>query len=185
MATPMLILPMERIFRALEGEAGVADDLALDPSLAARVKAVLDVNQTFGAAPFCNADVWRYVPSCEPFNVGATWPAPMLDALAEKGAEQVAHQAPARKILSCLRNSLAHGGVTDLDAEGRQAQSATSMLGFASWATRGKHPHLALLRVTVAGFEAFLRAWADWSADAGVSDRLEAEGPGHFNLAAE
>lgn len=185
MATPMLILPMERIFKALEGSAGPADDVALDPSLDARVKQVFAPEQTFGAAPFWKDGGWRYVPNWEPFNVGAGWPPGLLDTLGENEAEYVARRAPARNILTCLRNALAHGGVTYLDSDGRQAQFDTHMLGFASWAVRGKSPRLAVLRVTVPGFEAFLKEWASWLKNAGVADRLEAEGPTYFNVAAE
>lgn len=50
MATPMLVLPLERIFRpAVWGDPGVADDLALDERLGDRVKQV-DVPLSFHPA---------------------------------------------------------------------------------------------------------------------------------------
>src|ERR1700733_2030795 len=53
MATPMVVLPLERIFRpAVWGDRGVADDLALDVDLGGRVAEILGGRRAFGEAPF-------------------------------------------------------------------------------------------------------------------------------------
>jgi hypothetical protein len=185
MATPMIVLPIERIFKqARANNEGVADDRELDPRLAAMVIDNLGPAKTFGAAPFFEPDVWSYVPTLDPFEVANDWPAEVLDELHSAAGAKAAVDAPAQDILLALRNALGHGGVTYLDENGRHAKAATNMLGFASFA-RSRHPELRLLRVTVPGFEAFLRLWSEWLASRGVGKQLEERGPGHFDYAAE
>jgi hypothetical protein len=58
------------------------------------------------------------------------------------------------------------------------------MLGFASFA-RPRAPELRLLRVSVAGFERFLKLWATWLSSSGVLEALDERGPGYFDYAAE
>ena len=186
MATPMLVLPLERIFKPLIWDVvGVANDVAQDPDLDARFAEILGKGRTFGAAPFYEAGVWRYVPDYPAFKVGHDWPDDLLDGLAAEGAEATASDAAASKILTGLRNALAHGGVTYLDSNGRHTQFATNMLGFASRVRQNDPTQLCLLRVTVPGFETFLRSWAKWLSAAGVTEELEAHGPGYFTVAAE
>lgn len=185
MATPMIVLPIERMFKhARANHEGVADDRELDPQLAAMVIDDLGPAQTFGAAPFFEPGVWTYVPTLYPFEVAKDWPARALDALHSADSTQAAADAPAQDILLALRNALGHGGITYLDENGRHAEAATKMLGFASFA-RHRHPELRLLRVSVPGFESFLRGWSKWLSSSGVLKQLEERGPGHFDYAAE
>lgn len=185
MATPMIVLPIERIFKpARPHHEGLADDRELDPQLTDLVSTWLAKDAPFGAAPFFEPDVWSYVPSIDPFDVARDWPQRALDALGSSTASQVAAGAPARDILLTLRNALAHGGVTYLDKHGGHTHFSTNMLGFASFA-KSHRPELRLLRVSVVGFEAFLRSWAGWLASSGVLDQLGKRGPGYFQFAAE
>lgn len=182
MATPMVILPIERIYRPASGEAaGVADDQALDPGLAQRVADTLGGSCSFGSAPFFQEGVWRYVASCDVFPVGHEWPDEMLDLLAEEAAASAARNAPASDVLWAIRHSLAHGGVTYLDQEGRQRLDATNMLGFVSFVTGTKRQRLRLVRVGVEDFRTFLGLWAGWLAEVGVQEALEH--PGFFQAA--
>lgn len=185
MATPMLLLPMERLFKpARPKHQGVADDRELDPHLAQLVIGQLGPAEAFGAAPFFEPDAWAYIPNIDPFNVARNWPRRALDVLASRYALQAAAEAPARDILLALRNALGHGGVTYLDRHGRHAEVATNMLGFASFARHGA-PELRLLRVSVPAFQAFLGLWAQWLSASGVIDQLGQRGPGYFEFAAE
>lgn len=186
MATPMVVLPLERIFKpAVWGEAGVADDVALDEGLSDRVKQVFGDNRPFGEAPFFREGVWTYVAACRRFEVGRNWPDERLLELASQDARAAALNAPASEILSVIRNGLAHGGVTYLDGDGHQAQRATEMLGFASFVSRRDKTRLRLLRIGVSDFQEFLGLWTSWLLDSGAADALAAGGPGHFYLAAE
>lgn len=182
MATPMLVLPIERIYRPASGDAsGVADDQALDARLAKRVADTLGDGRPFGAAPFFRENAWRYVASCDVFPVGRDWPSDRLDMLANEAAASAARNAPAGDVLWALRHSLAHGGVTYLDQDGRQGLDGTSMLGFASYVNGTKRQQVRLVRVGVNDFRTFLSRWADWLAEVGVEDALE--DPGFFEAA--
>jgi hypothetical protein len=113
MATPMVVLPLERLFKpATGGEPGVAVDVELDPALALRVADTLAGRRRFADAPFFGAGGWRYVPTCEAFEVGNRWPDDPLDLLDAESARVAAAEAPASDILWALRHSLAHGGGT-------------------------------------------------------------------------
>jgi hypothetical protein len=185
MATPMLVLPMERLFKpARPNHRGVADDRELDPHLAKLVVADLGPGKAFGAAPFFELDTWAYVPAIDPFDVARDWPRRALDPLAGQRALQAASEAPARDVLLALRNALGHGGVTYLDRDGQHADFATNMLGFAAFARHGA-PELRLLRVSVRGFQDFLGRWANWLSASGVLNQLDERGPGYFEFAAE
>jgi hypothetical protein len=184
MATPMVVLPLERLFKpATGGEPGVAVDVELDPALALRVADTLGKGRRFADAPFFREGAWRYVPACEAFEVGNRWPDDRLDLLDSEPARLAASQAPASDVLWTLRHSLAHGGVTYLDRNGRHEQQATHMLGFASFVNGSKRQRFRLLRVSVVDFRDFLCLWAGWLADAGAADALGALGPGYFQAA--
>lgn len=179
LATPMLILPIERIYRPSSGdESGVADDQALDPVLAKRVADTLGDESPFGAAPFFRENAWRYVASCNVFPVGRDWPSDRLDMLADEAAASAARSAPASDVLWAIRHSLAHGGVTYLDKDGRQRLDETSMLGFVSYVKGTKREQVRLVRVGVNDFRTFLSLWAAWLAEVGVENALD--DPGFF-----
>lgn len=186
MATPMLVLPLERIFRpAVWGDRGVADDLPLDERVGARVAETLGKKRAFGDAPFYRHGAWAYLPTCPAFEVGRDWPVDRLDELAADGAVADAQSSAASDVLMVMRNGLAHGGVTYLDQHGRHTLSATHMLGFAGFPSRGDRQHLRLLRVGVEDFQVFLGLWAAWLSDSGAADAMQALGPGYYKVAAE
>lgn len=59
MACPMLLLPLERIFKTAVGrKPGVADDFALDGQVGQRVREVLGEKRPFHDAPFYVAGAW-------------------------------------------------------------------------------------------------------------------------------
>lgn len=178
MATPMLVLPIERILKAADGAAGVADERDLDPGFAERLiaQAGAGANEAFGKAPFFKPDVWAYLPEIAPFNAAQDWPQEALAALQVQEALAAAEAAPARDVLLALRNALGHGGVAYLDRNGAQVEAATHMLGFASYA-RYRRPELRLLRIRVADFQDFLRDWTRWLARSGALYEMDAYGP--------
>jgi hypothetical protein len=159
MATPMLVLPIERLFKpARPGASQVGDDRRLDPDLAREVDDVF--GSTFSAAPFVVPGRWGYVPGYPYFNVANIWPGGLLESLGMSDAFRRADGAPAAVVLRDLRNALAHGGIAYLDADGRQAEANAAMLAFAGVSRTG----LNILRVSEDDFCSFLMAWADWLA---------------------
>lgn len=178
MSTPMLVLPMERLFRPLFGKGGVADDVELDPILAQRVSDTFDRERSFGDAPFFITDVWAFVPRTDFFPIARAWPQETFEALDKPEARIAAASAPASDVLECLRNALAHGGIAYLDARGQQTDDATDMLAFVA-KTRDRKA-LQILRISVDGYQQFLRAWSEWLGERQVERSLAEEGPGWF-----
>ncbi len=186
MATPMVVLPIERLFKpVVQRRAGVANDAAVVPALDDQVAGALGRGKAFRDAPFYHPGAWSYVADIEAFEVGANWPEAALRALAAPEAAQAAAVADAGQILVALRNSLAHGGVTYLDVHGGHTAFATNMLGFASLVRPNDPNRLKLLRIPVPAFEEFLARWAAWLEASGVVRHLERSGPGYFEYAAE
>lgn len=184
MATPMVVLPMERIFNAVTGSPGAADDSDLDPELSGQVRSVLGGDRAFSDAPFFTPGVWRLVADGPAFEVGGDWPHDRLDNLRSPAALEAAAKAKAKVVMKLLRNALAHGGVTYLDAQGGQTYSATNQVGFASLFKVDGERRLKLLSVPVSDFEVFLRLWTEWLAASGVAKALEVSGPGYFKVPA-
>jgi hypothetical protein len=178
MSTPMIVLPMERLFKPAFGHAGVADDRPLDHSVGDRVRATFADERPFRDAGFFVPSTWSYVPEFPYFPVAPAWPQEAFESLARSEAVEAAAAAPAADIMKCLRNALSHGGIAYLDEAGRQTDDATNMLGFAAFPRHNDRAHLRLLRISVEGYQQFLRAWAEWLADSGVQSTLDDRGPG-------
>ena len=164
MATPMIVLPIERIFKPGNPRAVQAgDDRDLDPALTAELSGVLGNTRSFGDAPFAQTSAWSYVPAYPPFNVASDWPHDLLDALSAPQALEAARNASARRVLLDLRNALEHGGVAYLDENGRNTHDQAAMFAFVSASIRnGQITGLNILRVHENDFGAFLAAWTDW-----------------------
>lgn len=186
MASPMLVLPLERLFKTAVGrKAGVADDLALDGEVGQRVRDVLGDTRRFRDAPFYVEGAWAYLPSCPRFEVGRDWPPEYLHHLASDDAVSAAAVASASDVLQAMRNGIAHGGITYLDKDGQQTDRATHMLGFASFPSYADRKNLRLIRISVEAFEDFLGRWTRWLVKSGAANALEDRGPGFFDIAAE
>src|SRR5262249_40614531 len=107
MATPMIVLPVERLFKpGTQVAAQAGDDRELDPALAEQVSAVLGEERAFGAAPFAKTSTWSYVHCNPPFNIAGDWPNDLQHLLAAREAIAAARDAPARRIILDLRNAL-------------------------------------------------------------------------------
>lgn len=179
MATPMIVLPIERMFKpAAPGTAAASDDREIDPAIADEIDDVLGPGRLFADAPFFEPRRWSYVPRVQPFRVAAYWPHEVLDELAYDAALAEAGRTPTRRIMLDLRNALAHGGIAYLDANGRSTDGQAAMLAFASAQTdRGRVVSLNLLRVHQSDFRAFVLAWADWLRASSVRHALNARDP--------
>lgn len=166
MATPMIVLPIERLFKpARPGSAAPADDRHLDPALAIQLDDVFGPGRPFADAPFVAAESWSYAPNVAPFKLADYWPFDLLERLGSKAAFAEANQAPARRVLVDLRNALAHGGIAYLDEHGHSTDGQAAMLAFASPSTqRGRVTGMNVLRTHQDSFCDFLMAWADWIA---------------------
>lgn len=182
MSTPMIVLPMERLYKPLVGLGGVADDTALDPNLSDRVREQFD-GRSVRDTPFFVEGDWSYIDATAGFRLADPWPAPVFDMLDDPATFAAAADAPLDRFLGCLRNALSHGGVTYLDQDGRQSHSATNMLGFASFPSVRRTDELRILRISVDGYERFLRLWSGWLAENGVEEVISENGPGWFGEA--
>ena len=175
MATPMIVLPIEWIFKPSIGDTA-GDDRKLDEGLAGLMADALGPGKTFGETPFAAANCWSYVDGYPLFNIANTWPHALLQKLAAPEAFENARKAFARRILLDLRNALAHGGVTYLDENGRNTGGPAAMLAFAGMKMDNrKVVGLNVLRVREDDFRAFLAAWADWLERPGVADVLNSK----------
>lgn len=173
MATPMIVLPIERLFKPTTAAGLAGDDRDLDPDLADDVARVLGDSRRFGDAPFVNAGHWSYVPGWPLFNLAAGLPEPLLARLDSSDAHTAAMHCSAPRILRDLRNALAHGGVAYLDAAGRQHDREAAMYAFAGLQIpKGRPRSLNVLRIRQDHFLAFLMAWADWLARTSLPSTL-------------
>ena len=176
MATPMVILPIERIFKPSTGATTAGDDTDLDEQLAGLMADALGPGKTFGEAPFAKTSCWSYVHGHTPFNIAGNWPPELLQALAAPEAVENARIACARRILRDLRNALAHGGVAYLDEDGQNTGGPAAMLAFAATKMdRGRAVGLNVLRVREEHFRAFLTAWTDWLGESCVVTALNSQ----------
>jgi hypothetical protein len=167
MATPMIVLPVERLFKpVLPGALVAGNDRQLDPALAEKVDDVLGPARRFADAPFVTPGRWSYVRNFPPFKLADWWPGELLDTLSSEAAFAEADQTPAQRILLDLRNALAHGGIAYLDSHGRNTDDQTAqaaMLAFASARIGdGKVTRINVLRTHQDDFCKFVVNWADW-----------------------
>lgn len=82
-------------------------------------------------------------------------------------------EAPAVRVLTDLRNALAHGGIAYLDAQGRQTVGEAVMLAFAGSVMKGNRiTAFNVLRLGERDYRRFLSAWASWHRESGVSAAL-------------
>ena len=172
MSTPMILLPVERMLKPIVRDA-VADDRSVEPALGEAVADVLSQARRFGDAPFARDGAWSYVAGHPPFNVTGGLPRELLEALSGAQAVKDAMDAAAARIVTDLRNALAHGGVAYLDEAGRKTDSQAAMLAFVGSVMRnGRITSVNVLRVSEHDFREFLAAWASWLRQAGVTAAL-------------
>lgn len=178
MATPAIVLPVERIFMpALEGARAVAGEHEIAPALVELVNSALGSGKRFADAPFRGNGVWHFVPAIDWFPVAKHWEDHVLDQLSDAHAAEAANSADAATILMTIRNALAHGAVNYLDGAGRQQGPSAEMYVFVSPGEKIKPRPLRLLRIDEAAFRQFVKDWVSWLRDVHVSDTLSIMGP--------
>lgn len=173
MSSPMILLPVERMLKPAAARDAVADDRVLDHTLGKAVVDVLSQATRFGDAPFVREGAWSYVAGHAPFNLARGMPSELLQSLSEPQAAKDAMDAPAARVVTDLRNALAHGGVAYLDEAGRQSGGQAAMLAFVgSVMKKGRITGVNVLRVREHDYLDFLAAWASWLRQAGVTAAL-------------
>jgi hypothetical protein len=81
-----------------------------------------------------------------------------------------AMKAPAVRVLTDLRNALAHGGIAYLDERGQQTGGEAAMLAFVGAVMKGNRiTAVNVLRVGERDYRKFLSAWVSWLRRSGVS----------------
>lgn len=173
MSTPMILLPIERMLKPAANRDSVADDRTVDESLGKAVAETLGATTTFGDTPFGRAGAWSYVGGQRRFNLAGGIPSELLDRLAEDESSSAALNTPAVRVLTDLRNALAHGGVAYLDDRGRQTDGQAAMLAFVGAVMKGgRITGVNVLRIGERDYRQFLAAWASWLRQAGVTAAL-------------
>ncbi|MBA3640240.1 MAG: hypothetical protein M3451_01355 [Chloroflexota bacterium] len=87
-------------------------------------------------------------------------PGELLQSLSEPQAAKDAMDASAARIVTDLRNALAHGGVAYLDEAGHQTGGQAAMLAFVgSVMKKGRITSVNVLRVHEHDYREFLAAW--------------------------
>ena len=172
MATPMIALPVERIFKPDTGKDVVADDRPLNTDLLDEVNRVFDGKTKFKECPFFIQTDWRLVRDVKPFNIAEWGNHEVFEKLANDAGKKAAAEETARFMMIHLRNAIAHGGIVYLDKNGRLNEKTAAMLGFISAKINRKTQKLDGLhisRVSEPDFSRFLLAWSDWIRILGVS----------------
>jgi hypothetical protein len=173
MSTPMILLPIERMLKPAANRDSVADDRTVDESLGKAVAETLGATTTFGDTPFGRVAAWSYVGGQRLFNLARGMPSELLDRLAEDESSSAALNTPVVRVLTDLRNALAHGGIAYLDDRGRQTDGQAAMLAFVGAVMRGgRITGVNVLRIGERDYRQFLGAWASWLRQTGVTAAL-------------
>ena len=175
MATPMIILPVERIFLPTgHDDLEYADDTQINQNVTGEVKRVMGLK--LRKAPFFHGQSWSY--ASRP--LGTVKLADGLDdqlcvELNDAVAFKSAASMDTSQIVMCLRNSLAHGGVAYLNGNGFHAvNEPTKMLAFVSYKRKsGERVGVNILRIDEEGFLGFLRDWSRWLEDTGLAREIQ------------
>lgn len=179
MATPIVVLPIERVERHRTAAEGYVDDRALSPELAFAVDAALG-GRPVSKSPFFEIGKWRLarITHQPGQNLARYFPHALSETLRAKEAETAASAMCASEWASCIRNALAHGGIAYLDSNGHQTYGQKAeVLAFIS-GRYGSDPatpeQLRVLSIDEPSFLAFLRMWVAWLSNTGLSFELAA-----------
>jgi len=171
MATPLILLPMERIFKPATRRVVTANDRHKDMRLTSLVDDAFGPTKAFGKTDFGSKGDWRYVPNYPLFNIAHGLPEALITALAEPKAAHAAMVATTRAILGNVRNALAHGGIAYLDKHGGQSDREAAMFAFVGFENdkKGRPVGLNIIRVSEGTFRNFLTRWTTWLGSSGVA----------------
>ncbi len=178
LATPIVVLPTERILKQHPIVEGSADDWHLDQQLADRLRLTFTPVDPFQACPFfSDGDGWSYARHEGHHNFARGIPDEVAAKLAEPEAKDAATKLSAVTVIQGLRNALAHGSIAYLDKDGSGLHgSRAEMIAFISERRDqcGEVVGYHVLRISEDGFRSFLHRWVDWLNDTGLSQALAA-----------
>ncbi len=194
LATPMLVIPIERIQKHVgqgDGVEGYADDRHLAAGLTNRIEAAIKGKRLSAYPEFAELD-WSYVSEVSQFNVAHGLSKHAAGELSSQKAKDRAKEMHFATFLSCLRNGLAHGGVVYLNDHGETSYGEASMLCFVSARHDYSRPkcdpldgrcptvmpqilNLRLLRISENGFRQFLARWVHWLTETELANVVAAE----------
>jgi len=174
MATPMILLPVERILNEWDGDRS-ADDRPLDPATVSRLHEAFDRDPSFGAAAFFHLeDGWSYVFVADRFNIARGLPDELAVGLTKGDAFTAVASLDAMEAMRAIRNVLSHGGVGFLNQDGFSSHGEIStMLAIVGEKTvRRKLEGCHVLRISETGFRSFLHRWVKWLNDSCVAEAM-------------
>lgn len=187
LATPMLVIPIERIQKYLgyEGE-GYADDRKISEYLTQRLQQAVNEKKLKDYTKFAEFD-WSFAQTDDLFNSARGLPNSLAKSLSTQEAAGAAREMPFTQFLACLRNALSHGGILYLNEDGQSTHGQASKLCFVS--ARMSYPRptclhtaarcpkqepeltgLRLLRISEADFRQFLATWVTWLRETDLAD---------------
>ncbi|WP_426125841.1 hypothetical protein [Pararhizobium sp. PWRC1-1] len=191
LASQMILLPIERIVKHLGDQVvGYTDDRQLSPKVSKALREKIRGRSLRDNARLAEFS-WSFIPKAEVFPTSKGIPDDVADLLNGEPSHQAAQRMSMDQFVSCLRNSLAHGGVMYLDGDGYTSRSTAEMLLFVSARQSRPEPFvnestrkivvpqpvteaLRLLRISTKDFRNFLYAWNEWLDEAGVSQEIAA-----------
>lgn len=182
MATPILILPIERIERQRH-EKGIEHGYISDRKLSAELTAEVDRavgRSSFAKSPFFGRGIWSYasIPYRKDLNLSENFPRELSRMLDDEMALKRAEELPTNAWASCVRNALAHGAVFYLGKDSAQIfDNDAHYLVFVSAKENRKERRLEslrMLRIAETDFREFLRRWVGWLESSGLSKALAA-----------
>jgi hypothetical protein len=173
MSMPIINLPLERLVNGHQ-VGKYANDRHLDKAVTDAIDHVVG-GHPLKDAPFYTPDTWSFFTSGPDFNIAEPMPDDITGALSSKKALLDANKMPVSEFCSILRNSMAHGGIVYLDANGRSTYDhPVAMYAFVS----GKFDDnrvvigLKMLRVREGQYKAFLRSWVNWLSSVGLLEKV-------------
>lgn len=176
LATPIVVLPTERILKQHPIVEGSADDWHLDQQLVDRLRLNFVPTAPFHAFPFfSDSDGWSYARHDGHHNFARGIPDEVATELAKPDSKDAATKLSGLTAILGLRNALAHGSIAYLDKDGSGLYgSRAEMIAFISErrAQGGEVVGYHLLRISEDGFRSFLRRWVAWLNDTGLSQEL-------------
>ena len=178
LATPIVVLPTERILKQHPLVEGSVDDWHLDRELADRLRLDFITADPLGTCPFfSNDDGWSYVRYDSHHNFARGLPVEVAAGLSEPEAKNAAANLLAVTAILILRNSLAHGSIAYLDQHGsglygNRAENLALISERRNQA--GEVIGYHVLRISETGFRSFLHRWVDWLNETGLSQALAA-----------
>lgn len=171
MATPIIVVPIERIANKTKNNQSYVDDGYIDEQLTRKFQNIYKLDSLTDAA-FFEKNSWSLVKwnkTKEPLNIARDFPQELASCLAKENAATAASKMPLSEWAACLRNAISHGGIAYLDKDGFQATgNSAKMFAFVSGdykeddAKKRNLVGIKVLRISEEAFKNFLKLWVIW-----------------------